>query len=117
MQANRGVTGQILDVSTNTPVEASMRIVGRDMPFRNFPKTGEFWRILLPGKYVLEVGFKTYYCFFVVKNKSVVVLAKAVVVQKLFVTWLCDFIVFLCLISWSHFEFGIIFIFYRVQSF
>ncbi|CAH1115215.1 unnamed protein product [Psylliodes chrysocephalus] len=61
MQANRGVTGQILDVSTNTPVEASMRIVGRDMPFRNFPKTGEFWRILLPGKYVLEVEADGYY--------------------------------------------------------
>ncbi|XP_072393240.1 carboxypeptidase M-like [Diabrotica undecimpunctata] len=61
MQANRGVTGQVLDLYTRKPIEATMKIVGRDMEFRNYKKTGEFWRILLPGDYQIQVEADGYY--------------------------------------------------------
>ncbi|CAG9862374.1 unnamed protein product [Phyllotreta striolata] len=60
-QANRGVTGRILDAETNDPVESNLMVVGRNMEFQNFPQTGEFWRILLPGDYTLEVKANGYY--------------------------------------------------------
>nr|XP_023021963.1 carboxypeptidase M-like [Leptinotarsa decemlineata] len=56
MQANMGVTGQIVDFDTGKPIErAELNIVGRDMAFWSSNKTGEFRRILLPGKYQLKV--------------------------------------------------------------
>ncbi|CAG9862375.1 unnamed protein product [Phyllotreta striolata] len=73
MQANMGVTGLILDGTTRKPVEeeAMLRIEGRKLYFRSFQKTGEFWRILLPGKYILRVevpGYYTHYENFTVEQ-------------------------------------------------
>ncbi|XP_056635449.1 carboxypeptidase D-like [Diorhabda sublineata] len=61
MQANRGVTGQVLDEISGRPIEATMKIIGRNIQFKNFGPTGEFWRILLPGEYIVEVEAKGYY--------------------------------------------------------
>ncbi|KAG5871233.1 hypothetical protein JTB14_012085 [Gonioctena quinquepunctata] len=57
-----GVTGQILDFATRKPIErANLTIVGKDMKFWSSYKTGEFWRILLPGQYQLKVEADGYY--------------------------------------------------------
>lgn len=53
-EAHRGVQGFVTD-DVGTPVEkASLKIKGRDVGFQT-TKYGEFWRILLPGIYKLEV--------------------------------------------------------------
>ncbi|XP_059223641.1 carboxypeptidase M isoform X2 [Stomoxys calcitrans] len=53
-EAHRGVQGFVFD-NNNNPIErASLKIKGRDVGFQT-TKHGEFWRILLPGYYKLEV--------------------------------------------------------------
>ncbi|XP_067639260.1 carboxypeptidase D isoform X2 [Eurosta solidaginis] len=53
-EAHRGVQGFVLDPS-GAPIErAALKIKGRDVGFQT-TKYGEFWRILLPGYYKLEV--------------------------------------------------------------
>lgn len=53
-EAHRGVQGFVSD-QNGAPIEkASMKIKGRDVGFLT-TKYGEFWRILLPGVYKLEV--------------------------------------------------------------
>lgn len=57
MQAHRGVSGQVLDYDSGLPItDANLTIVGRKMTFWSSRYTGEFWRILLPGKYAIQVG-------------------------------------------------------------
>lgn len=54
-EAHRGVQGFVFD-NNNSPIErASLKIKGRDVGFQT-TKHGEFWRILLPGYYKLEVS-------------------------------------------------------------
>lgn len=53
-EAHRGVQGFVFD-QNGIPIEkASLKIKGRDVGFQT-TKYGEFWRILLPGVYKLEV--------------------------------------------------------------
>ncbi|XP_055711754.1 carboxypeptidase M isoform X3 [Phlebotomus papatasi] len=53
-EVHRGVQGFVTD-SSGTPIEkASLKIKGRDVGFQT-TRYGEFWRILLPGVYKLEV--------------------------------------------------------------
>jgi len=53
-EAHRGVKGFVKD-ETFSPIEgANMKIRGRDVGFQT-TKEGEFWRILLPGIYTMEV--------------------------------------------------------------
>lgn len=62
-EAHRGVQGFVLDAN-NSPIErASLKIKGRDVGFQT-TKHGEFWRILLPGYYKLEVKFQKYFSTF-----------------------------------------------------
>lgn len=62
-EAHRGVQGFVLD-PTGTPIErASLKIKGRDVGFQT-TKHGEFWRILLPGYYKLEVSALLLQCVF-----------------------------------------------------
>lgn len=57
MQAHKGVTGQILDYDTNLPItNANLTITGRPITFWSSKDRGEFWRILLPRDYELEVN-------------------------------------------------------------
>lgn len=53
-EAHRGVQGFVYD-QNGVPIEkASLKVKGRDVGFLS-TKYGEFWRILLPGVYKLEV--------------------------------------------------------------
>lgn len=53
-EAHRGVHGFVIDENGNPVEKASVRVKGRDISFLT-TKYGEFWRILLPGVYKLEV--------------------------------------------------------------
>lgn len=53
-EAHRGVQGFVVDENGNPIEKASLKIKGRDVGFQS-TKYGEFWRILLPGVYKLEV--------------------------------------------------------------
>lgn len=54
-EAHRGVQGFVYD-QNGVPIEkASLKVKGRDVGFQT-TKYGEFWRILLPGVYKLEVS-------------------------------------------------------------
>lgn len=60
-QAHRGVTGVVLDADTQLPVNnASLTIIGRDIAFATSNR-GEFWRLLLPGRYTLKVQAKGFH--------------------------------------------------------
>lgn len=65
-EAHRGVHGFVMDEHGNPIEKASLKVKGRDVGFQT-TKYGEFWRILLPGVYKLEVrnthhGTKTILC-------------------------------------------------------
>ncbi|KAF2881795.1 hypothetical protein ILUMI_24390 [Ignelater luminosus] len=61
MQAHMGVTGIIYDRITGKGIKsATLQIVGRNMNFTT-TKYGEFWRILLPGSYKLQIVAKGYH--------------------------------------------------------
>ncbi|XP_053678479.1 carboxypeptidase M [Anopheles nili] len=53
-EAHRGVQGFIMDPTGNPIERAQLKIKGRDIGFTT-TKYGEFWRVLLPGVYKLEV--------------------------------------------------------------
>lgn len=52
-EANKGVRGLISDTLGDAVTNAKLKVKGRDFLFRA-SKLGEFWRILLPGEYVLQ---------------------------------------------------------------
>ena len=58
-EVHRGVRGLLLDPSGMAITNGKLKIKGRDFSFR-LSKRGEFWRILLPGKYVLQVSAEGY---------------------------------------------------------
>ncbi|KAL3269149.1 hypothetical protein HHI36_008229 [Cryptolaemus montrouzieri] len=61
LEALKGVAGLVLDSSSQKPVrDAQLQIIGRNMTFKTTEK-GEFWRILLPGKYQIKVQAPGYY--------------------------------------------------------
>lgn len=61
-EAHRGVQGFVSD-QNGIPIEkAALKIKGRDVGFQT-TKYGEFWRILLPGVYKLEVCLKFQFNF------------------------------------------------------
>lgn len=53
-EVHRGVRGFILDPNGNAVPRANLKIKGRNVGFKS-SKVGEFWRILLPGVYTMEV--------------------------------------------------------------
>lgn len=60
-EAHKGVTGVVLDEKTRLPIpRAGLRIKGRDIDFFA-SEQGEFWRLLLPGRYSLIAKAKGYY--------------------------------------------------------
>lgn len=68
-EANKGVRGLVLDTSGAPIPDAKLKIKGRDFSFRS-SKRGEFWRVLLPGEYVIQVkanGYSTVEAPFIVK--------------------------------------------------
>jgi hypothetical protein len=75
-EAHRGVKGVVKN-DGGKPIEgASMKIRGRDVGFQ-FVFEGEFWRILLPGIYTMEVyadGFAPREVDFAIVEKNPTVL-------------------------------------------
>jgi len=53
-EAHRGIHGFVMDENNNPIEKASLKVKGRDVGFQT-TKYGEFWRILMPGVYKLEV--------------------------------------------------------------
>lgn len=53
-EAHRGIRGFVVDENGNPIERASIKVKSRDVSFLT-TKYGEFWRILLPGVYKLEV--------------------------------------------------------------
>lgn len=75
-EVHRGVKGVIYDSNKNPIPNASLKIKGRKIGFHSSLR-GEYWRILLPGYYVLEVnheGYKPTEVRFTVTNNSVTIL-------------------------------------------
>lgn len=58
-EVHRGVRGLVLDPSGMAVTNGKVKIKGREFSFR-LSKRGEFWRILLPGKYTLQVSAEGY---------------------------------------------------------
>ncbi|OWR49003.1 hypothetical protein KGM_207768 [Danaus plexippus plexippus] len=58
-EAHRGAHGFVMDEHGNPVEKASIKVKGREVTFHT-TKYGEFWRILLPGTYRLEVGADGY---------------------------------------------------------
>lgn len=54
-EAHRGVRGFVTDANNNPIEGASVKVQGRNVGFQT-TQNGEFWRILLPGAYTMEVG-------------------------------------------------------------
>lgn len=59
-QVEKGVRGIVHDPNGKPISKAHLTIRGRDFSFRSSDK-GEFWRILLPGEYILEIEAEGYY--------------------------------------------------------
>lgn len=53
-EAHRGIHGFVIDENGNPIERASIKVKSRDVSFLT-TKYGEFWRILLPGVYKLEI--------------------------------------------------------------
>lgn len=53
-EAHRGVRGFVTDGNGRPLENVAMKVKGRDAPFQT-TKHGEYWRILLPGYYRIEV--------------------------------------------------------------
>ncbi|XP_023238320.1 carboxypeptidase M-like isoform X1 [Centruroides sculpturatus] len=75
-EVHRGVKGIIYDIDKNPIPKANLQIKGRSISFHT-TKRGEFWRILLPGSYVLEVsreGYRPTEVRFTVNDNSVTII-------------------------------------------
>ncbi|KAF5298220.1 hypothetical protein FQA39_LY02644 [Lamprigera yunnana] len=60
-QSQRGVRGVVIDGEDKKVItKAKLQIIGRKMNFATSSK-GEFWRILLPGKYKLQINATGYH--------------------------------------------------------
>lgn len=57
-EAHRGAHGFVMDENGNPVERAAIRVKGRDVAYHT-TKYGEFWRILLPGTYRLDVSQPT----------------------------------------------------------
>ncbi|KAK9876869.1 hypothetical protein WA026_015899 [Henosepilachna vigintioctopunctata] len=61
LEALKGVAGQVVDSITRKPIEnAKLRIFDRNMTFKS-TKHGQFWRILPPGNYQMEISAPGYH--------------------------------------------------------
>ncbi|XP_045536626.1 carboxypeptidase D isoform X1 [Papilio machaon] len=58
-EAHRGAHGFVMDENGNPVERAAVRVKGRDVTYHT-TKYGEFWRILLPGTYRLDVSAEGY---------------------------------------------------------
>nr|AMO02544.1 carboxypeptidase M [Tityus serrulatus] len=74
-EVHRGVKGIVKDPKNRPISRASMKVKGRDVGFHTTGR-GEYWRILLPGTYVIEAyaeGYQPIEVKIVVNEKEVIV--------------------------------------------
>ena len=72
-EVHRGMRGIVADTNGLSIPGATLKIKGRKIPFKASNR-GEFWRILLPGHYVLQItakGYKFHEQNFVVQDGQV----------------------------------------------
>lgn len=76
-EAHKGVKGIVRDHNNDLPIaKANLTILGREIPFQTDRK-GQFWRVLLPGDYVLMVkasGYKTLQKQFTVSENKITII-------------------------------------------
>ncbi|KAH8039923.1 hypothetical protein HPB51_009179 [Rhipicephalus microplus] len=75
-EVHKGVRGIVVDERGNPVAEASLRVSNRTIGFKSTSR-GEYWRILRPGRYTLEVsapGFHTVKQDFIVLEHQVSIL-------------------------------------------
>lgn len=76
-EAHKGVKGVVRDTYSELPIaKANITILGREVKFQS-DRRGQFWRILLPGDYVLIVranGYKTLQKQFTVTENKITVI-------------------------------------------
>ncbi|XP_064459226.1 mucin-5AC-like isoform X2 [Ornithodoros turicata] len=75
-EVHKGVRGIVQDENANPVPKAFLKINGRHIGFRTTSK-GEYWRVLRPGRYTIEVtapGYHTARQDFVVLDKQIAVL-------------------------------------------
>ena len=58
-EVHRGVRGIVQDQNGKPISQAVLKIKGRSIPFTTTHQ-GEFWRLLLPGEYTLEISADKY---------------------------------------------------------
>ena len=71
-EAHRGVAGIVKDIYGQPVADAYVRVSGRNFGAKTTP-LGEFWRILMPGSYEIEVWiilnfFSTFFNIFNFSN-------------------------------------------------
>ncbi|GIY16118.1 carboxypeptidase M [Caerostris darwini] len=74
-EVHKGVKGLVKDSSNNPIPKAALKIRGRDMTFYS-TKKGEYWRILLPGSYIIEAradGYKPAEEEFIITSQEVTI--------------------------------------------
>lgn len=81
-EANKGVKGFVKDYQTEMPIaKANITILGRNVQFQS-DNQGRFWRLLLPGDYVLIVKQNGYSRL----QKQFTVMANKITVMELYLT-------------------------------
>ncbi|KAG8194099.1 hypothetical protein JTE90_003041 [Oedothorax gibbosus] len=58
-EVHRGVWGQVKDSNNNPISNATVKVMGRDFGFKTTDR-GEYWRVLRPGTYTLQVEARGY---------------------------------------------------------
>lgn len=71
-EAHRGVQGFVMDEGGFPIEKASLKIKSRDVGFQT-TKYGEYWRILLPGVYKLEVSIVQYMYICFIQNQEYII--------------------------------------------
>lgn len=68
-----GVKGLIYDQEGKVVPSATLKIKGRDLVSFRSSKYGEYWRILLPGTYTLQVNDENIFPTYLAVNNNVIV--------------------------------------------
>lgn len=71
--AFQGVKGLIYDQEGKVVPSATLKIKGRDLVSFRSSKYGEYWRILLPGTYTLQVNDENIFPTYLAVNNNVIV--------------------------------------------
>lgn len=84
-EAHKGVKGIIKDTYSEFPIaKANITILGRDIIFQS-DKRGQFWRLLMPGDYVIifkSIGYKQLQKQFTVTDNKITIINAYMVPER-----------------------------------